>query len=58
MFQGKLEYNGDCPFCTQTVYEFDTGYSEYGCALGALDPEEHPCQEDICPLSCKWQAEE
>lgn len=60
MFSGILDpdANTTCPYLKKTYYEWDTGYTEYGCTLGDSNPEGHPCWEDLCPLRGKWRVEE
>lgn len=55
MFEGTIEYFTNCPFEEQTYYEYDTGYSEYGCRLGDMNPEQNPCREEDCPLKCSYK---
>lgn len=47
-----------CPYSEQTYYEYDTGYSEYGCTLGDNNPEENPCYCEQCPLNCTYEVTE
>ena len=57
--RGELLHDYEsCPYCKQTCYEWDTGYSEYGCTLGDMNPDENPCCHDSCPLDCKYEVEE
>ena len=57
--QGELlhEYSS-CEYCVQTHYEWDTGYSEYGCTLGDANPDKTLCCDSDCPLDCKYEVTE
>lgn len=48
----------NCEFCERVHYEYDTGYSEYGCALGDENPYDNPCVPEDCPLDFKYEVEE
>lgn len=58
IFQGEHNPEAKCPYCERVLYEWDTGYAEFGCTLGEKDPEKTPCFEEDCPLKCKWRVEE
>ena len=48
----------ECDYCVRTYYEYDTGYTEYGCSL--VGENKFLCYggEEGCPLSCKYEIEE
>ena len=48
----------NCEFCERTAYEYDTGYSEYGCTLGDENPDNNPCAYEYCPLNFTYEVEE
>lgn len=59
MMKGEILQDYEtCPYCECTHYEWDTGYSEYGCKLGDSNPKDTPCCSDFCPLDCKYEVEE
>lgn len=59
MLRGKIENNyKNCGFCETTHYEYDTGYTEYGCTLGDSNPYDTPCVEQVCPLCCRFEVTE
>ena len=59
MMKGEIFQDYEtCPYCERTYYEWDTGYSEYGCKLGDCNPDDTPCCPDNCPLDCRYEVEE
>ena len=48
----------ECPYAKKTYYEYDTGYSEWGCDLisEVIDKDVY-CDELGCPLSFKYKIE-
>ena len=49
-----------CPYCEQSYYEYDTGYTEYECKL-VYDNGGSCVGSSIdggCPLACKYKIEE
>lgn len=51
-----LNFWKNCEYCEQTHYEYDTGYSEYGCCLLG-NPHDVACCEEHCPLDYKVRVE-
>lgn len=50
-----------CDYCETTYYEYDTGYTVFGCSLITGDERDHECLGgDLdygCPLSFKYRIE-
>ena len=48
----------ECPYAKRTYYEYDTGYSEWGCDLisEVIDKDIY-CDELGCPLSFKYKVD-
>ena len=48
----------ECPYAKRTYYEYDTGYSEWGCDLisDIIDKDVY-CDELGCPLCFKYKME-
>lgn len=57
-YSGYTYPSQHCSYCVRTLFEYDTGYTEYGCTLGDANPDEQWCMEDACPLVAKWEVVE